>query len=265
MLANYFRKLVDLTPKFAVFFWKTFYNTATFLFKKKWEWKFMNYGYAELNMYAAEYEILCSQMYAHLANQIEIMPTDHILEVGCGRGGGCEFLLKYHPLQVTGLDFSNQAIQFCKSNYQAKNLNFEVGNAEALPFPDASFDIIFNIESSHCYGNRDQFFKEVIRCLKPNGYFLYADFMGTIHFPKREAQLKLRGFKVLNQSDITPHVLKSMDLSIPYKESILKQVPLKIVRNALVDFVGLPGSDIYQKLKANQSIYFSFVCQKPVE
>merc|ERR1719460_1375102 len=51
-------------------------------------------------------------------------------------------------------------------------LSFVQGDAENLPFPDASFDIVVNVESSHTYPHFDRFVAEVRRVLRPNGRFV---------------------------------------------------------------------------------------------
>ena len=53
------------------------------------------------------------------------------------------------------------------------------GDAENLPFEDNSFDAIINVESSHCYGNVEQFLREVHRVLRPGGDFLFVDLRGA--------------------------------------------------------------------------------------
>jgi hypothetical protein len=106
------------------------------------------------------------------------------------------------------------------------------------------------------------FFKEVARTLKPSGFFLYSDFMSRIHYPKRPLQLEACGLKILSEQEITSQVLKSMDLSRPYKEDLLKKMVPKPFRKSIADFVGLPGSNIYNKFANGEVIYFSFVCSK---
>ncbi len=51
-----------------------------------------------------------------------------------------------------------------------------VGDALNLPFDVSTFDIIINVEASHCYPDQARFFSEVSRILKKDGVFLYADF-----------------------------------------------------------------------------------------
>lgn len=265
MFSKLFRKLVDLSPVLSFTIWKYFYELSALLFKKMVSWKFMNYGYADTENSSANYDVLCGNLYRLLWNQIPLENGKRVLEIGSGRGGGCELLLDYQPESVTGLDFSAQAIKFCRKNYHDKRLNFVAGNAEKLPFEDHSFDVILNVESSHCYGNRLAFFKEVARTLKPSGYFLYADFMGRVHYPKRPAQLEECGLRVLSEKEITPQVIRSMELSQPYKEDLLNKMVIKPFQKPIVDFIGLPGSNIYNKFASGETIYFAMVCCKAEE
>ena len=262
MLSKLFRKLVDFSPKLSLIGWKYFYELTARLFKRMASWKFMNYGYANEETTSTDYDILCGNLYRHLFDQVKFNNKTNVLEIGCGRGGGNELLLQYNPESVTGVDFSKNVIKFCNQNYHDARLKFVVGNAENLPFADNSFDVIVNIESSHCYGNREAFFKEVARTLKPSGYFLYADFMGRIHYPKRPAQLKSCGFEMITKQEITPQVLKSMELSRTYKEGLIKKIVIKPFRKPIADFAGLPGSNIYNKFANGDTLYFSMVCRR---
>jgi len=264
MLASLFRKLVDFSPNMSVKLWKFFYEIAASYFRNMKEWKYMNYGFATPGENSADdLNKLSENLYNHLFNQTDLRDKS-VLEVGCGRGGGCELALSHGPKAVTGLDFSAQVIRFCKKFYTQPELHFVTGNAEDLPFETATFDVIINLESSHCYGNRIKFFEEVFDKLKPGGYFLYADFMGTEHLPKRPQQLANAGFEVGELQRITPNVLESMRLSTPFKEEIInKRVP-KLFRKPIHDFAGLPGSDIYKNFDSGKITYFSIVCKKPL-
>ena len=137
-------------------------------------WAFMNYGYAcetqesspDLEP-ADEPNRLSYQLYHHLANKVP-MENKAVLEVGSGRGGGAALLHKYRrPARMTGVDFSREAIQLCRKRYHANGLEFIHGDAEHLPLPDDAYDVVLNVESSHCYGSVPDFLKEAARVLKP--------------------------------------------------------------------------------------------------
>ena len=101
----------------------------------------------------------------------------NVLEIGSGRGGGAMHVLKYlKPETIVGIDISKEAIRLCDSFYKAPGLSFMIGDSENLPFKNNTFDVVINVESSHCYGNIPQFLSEVQRVLNPNGFFLWADF-----------------------------------------------------------------------------------------
>ena len=56
-------------------------------------------------------------------------------------------------LTLIGLDFSREAVSLCNKWYEQENLDFREGNAQDLPFQKNSFDVVYNVESSHCYGD----------------------------------------------------------------------------------------------------------------
>jgi ubiquinone/menaquinone biosynthesis C-methylase UbiE len=64
----------------------------------------------------------------------------------------------------------------CIEHIGIPGLTFKSGAAEALPFDDESFDVVINIESSHCYQSIAKFLSSVHRVLRPNGYFAFAEF-----------------------------------------------------------------------------------------
>ena len=91
------------------------------------------------------------------------------LDVGCGRGGTAALLAEQFGAVAAGVDLSPEAIAFCRNAHRAPGLRFEVGDAENLPFDDASFDVVTNLESSHTYPDMRAFLGEVRRVLRPAG------------------------------------------------------------------------------------------------
>jgi hypothetical protein len=57
-------------------------------------------------------------------------------------------------------------------------------------------------------------------------------------------------------------VLLAMELSAPYKEAMIKKIVFKPFRKPINDFVGIPGSNIYNKFNSGETIYFSMLCRK---
>jgi len=135
-----------------------------------------------------------------------------ILDVGCGRGGACSYYVRYHaPAAVVGVDLIAEHVAFCTATHQAKNLRFAPGDAQDLPFDDASFDVVTNVESSHCYPRLDRFFSEVRRVLRPGGVFCYTDNLSAGAVEERTSQLREYG-EVRRAQTITAEVVQALDL-----------------------------------------------------
>ena len=86
------------------------------------------------------------QVNSALISDLAPAPGDHLIEVGCGSGLLCRLIAPMLNLggRITGLDISPEIITFAQ-NYAMKTgltdlIQWSTGQAEALPFNDASFD-----------------------------------------------------------------------------------------------------------------------------
>ena len=177
MLKTIILIILKLSPSSKKWFWEKWYD----IFAKKARnsnLKLMNYGYhaPELNLdldYDDENERHPIQLYHFVSSHADIK-NKNILEVGSGRGGGASYIARYlKPSSITGMDISNEAVGLCSEFYNIPNLNFVCGDSESIPFPDNSFDVLINVESSHCYGDMSKFLSEAYRILKRGGFFLF--------------------------------------------------------------------------------------------
>lgn len=98
-----------------------------------------------------------------------------VLDVGCGGGFLSEALAKL-DYNVTGIDLSESAIINAKNHAQSqglKNINYMVGSALNLPFPDASFDVVVASDVLEHIPDIDKTISEISRVLKPSGVFVF--------------------------------------------------------------------------------------------
>ena len=138
-----------------------------------------------------------------------------ILDVGSGRGGPCRYLARYSGASaVVGVDASAENVRFCQRTQRpgdAVKPVFTHGRAERLPLAEASFDVVLNVESSHCYSDIGAFFAEVRRVLVPGGYLAYTDVTRGPEQPQvRERMLLEAGLEVYSHEDITGQVARSI-------------------------------------------------------
>jgi demethylmenaquinone methyltransferase/2-methoxy-6-polyprenyl-1,4-benzoquinol methylase/phosphoethanolamine N-methyltransferase len=115
-------------------------------------------------------------------DQALIQPGDDVLDVGCGTGGvTLPAKIQAQAGKVYGIDPAPEMVAFARKKAARKGLDidFRVGVIEALPFPDASMDVVTSSMMMHHLPDdlKVRGLAEVFRVLKPGGRLLIADFM----------------------------------------------------------------------------------------
>jgi ubiquinone/menaquinone biosynthesis C-methylase UbiE len=200
----------------------------------------------------------CIQLYHHVATQVELKGK-RVLEVSCGHGGGASFLTRtLQPARYTGLDLNPTGIRFCQRRHQVPGLDFLQGDAENLPFPDASFDAVINVEASHCYPDFPRFLAQVARVLRPGGFFCYADFRFDEGLADWEQALASAPLKQIKSRVINAEVLRGMDRNSERSQKLLVRHLPQFMHSLGRDFAGIQGSRIYNALKEDRLSYRSY-------
>lgn len=269
MLIKIFLALSSVSPHIKKLLWKQWYQFLASHYQTK-EWSFMNYGYTAIGDHsetlkldeADEPDRYAIQLYHHVTGAVDLTNLD-VLEIGCGRGGGASYVARYlKPKTLTGLDFSDRAIQFCKHAHAVDGLSFIKGDAESLAFDAASFDAVINLESSHCYGSMEMFLANAKRVLRQNGYFLYADFRNKNDVALLHSQMEKSGMKILKREDITANVLRSLDLDDQRKLILIRALFRDWLLKPFQEFAGVKGSKIHSGFQSGTMIYLHYVLQK---
>ncbi|MHC1741208.1 MAG: class I SAM-dependent methyltransferase [Anaerolineaceae bacterium] len=268
MLAIFYTKMCDLFPGFRKSSRKQMYQLMAFGYQKQ-DWTFMNYGYApegtgpELALHAEdEINRYCIQLYHHLASAVDLHGLK-LLEVGSGRGGGADYIKRYlDPESVVGMDYSDKAVNLCNEHYHVDGLSFAPGDAENLPFDDESFDVVLNLESSHCYGSMPDFLEQVKRVLKPGGYFMFSDFRNSEQLAELDEQLERCGLRCLTRENITSNVLKALDADHGRRFAHIQRGVPKWLHKLFREFAGNKDTWIYNSFQSGEIVYQNFLFQK---
>lgn len=229
---------------------------------------FLNYAFVEEPPRALpldpadEINRACIQLYHHVATQVDLRGRA-VLEVSCGHGGGASWIARQlKPASYTGLDLNPSGIRFCRERHRVDGLTFVRGDAERLPFPDASFDAVLNVEASHCYPSLPRFLAEVARVLRPGGHFLYADFRFAQGFADWDAALAGAPLTLRATRDISAEVLRGMRQNSERSMALIVRHLPKFLHGLGRDFAGIEGSRIYEALKSGEVSYRSYCFEK---
>ena len=100
-----------------------------------------------------------------------------VLEIGCGKGYNSDALARHNPdVRFCGIDLTPAHVALANEKARRRpNLTFHQADYHALPFPDASFDLVFGIECLCHARDLAQVLSEVRRVLRPGGRFVLTD------------------------------------------------------------------------------------------
>ncbi|MGH7784596.1 MAG: class I SAM-dependent methyltransferase, partial [Candidatus Binatia bacterium] len=247
-----FLYIVNHSPRLRAFVFRRLFEYLARRYRHVTNWTQMNYGYAEGPGHGhtialkpnEEQERYCHQLYLRTVNGVDLSGKD-IVEVSCGRGGGAAFIYRHcQPRTLSGIDVAAAAIELCKRVHRAPGLSFLQGAAEKLPLLNETADAVINVEASLCYSDRDRFYSEVHRVLRPEGYFCYADLQWPEAIDGLVATLQGVGFDLLQLDDITANVSRALQLDSDRRLECVSANAPWFLRHAMRTFGGAPGTRI---------------------
>jgi arsenite methyltransferase len=124
-----------------------------------------------------------AESFAGVANPFSLgrlVPGERVLDLGCG--AGTDSLVAAQMVgqtgHVTGLDMTPEMLAKARASAAelgTANVEFVEGEAERLPFPDESFDVVISNGVIDLVLDKDAVFSEIVRVLKPGGRIQVAD------------------------------------------------------------------------------------------
>ncbi len=138
-----------------------------------------------------EFHIRGREATVELADRAGITSGLRVLDVGSGLGGSVRYLARERECHAKGLDLTQEYVEVAKSLAKLVGLegkvDFHQGSALELPFESNSFDVVWTEHAQMNIEDKDRFYSEISRVLKPRGRLAFHDIFqgneGELHYP----------------------------------------------------------------------------------
>ena len=135
-----------------------------------------------------------------------------VLDVGCGTGYLLRRLAGRVPqaLELAGLDAAPGMIERARAMAADSRMRFATGTAEALPYPDQTFDLVVSTTSFDHWADQRAGLAECARVLVPGGHLVLIDQFSAWLAPtllggrRHKARTKRRAARLLAQAGFSP-------------------------------------------------------------
>jgi sterol 24-C-methyltransferase len=218
-------------------------------------------------------------MNEQLATKLALPTNSYVLDAGCGEGNVAMYLADKHHLRVSGIDLLQFNVNNAKKKQHDDNVNFQVGSYMQLPYPDATFDAVYTMETLVHAPDYRKALKEFYRVLKPNGRLVLFEYtikperdvtpaeqegmrrikqvnevaampaFNEFTFGSMASKLKDAGFSNATTTDITPRMLPMLKKFYTIALPIYNVFRLLHLENHLIN--GMSAVEFYK----NQSLW----------
>jgi 27-O-demethylrifamycin SV methyltransferase len=138
-----------------------------------------------------------------MADAAQLQPGLSVLDVGCGTGApACELATRF-GVSVVGITTSEVGVEAARERAAAAGLpgvTFEKRDGTDNGFPNASFDRVWVLESSHLMRERDRLVAECARVLRPGGRLVLCDLVRHREIPFQEVRDRRADFITLREA-----------------------------------------------------------------
>ena len=182
------------------------------------------------------------RLIVELSKFAELEDGFRMLDAGCGMGGSSLYLAQKHQAEVIAITLSSRQVEIAQEKVAAagcSTVEFRVEDALAMSsLDDASFDLVWSLESCEQFFDKPRFLEQALRVLRPSGKLMLATWCSSKEtFTDRDAtkykklceafdvpymptistysqMLKDAGFNLPKEANWKPQVEKSWDIGI---------------------------------------------------
>ncbi|MEP7323276.1 MAG: methyltransferase domain-containing protein [Saprospiraceae bacterium] len=230
-----------------------------------------------------------------MAGEVDIKPSDMLLDAGCGQGGSALWLAKHIGCTVKGVTLVPHQAAVANREANERGLNdkaqFSVQDYANTNFEDESFSVIWACESLCHAPSKKSFYDEAFRLLKPGGRLIVAEYIRYRRdyptkdeailqdwcsgwsmpdldtWSEHQRHLIESGFTSINEKDITKHVTPSLHRLFRMSKTLLKMgkfLNFTKIRNDIKHHNQLASMSQYEALTKNLWYYCIYSAAKPI-
>ena len=179
-----------------------------------------------------------------------VQPGNRALDLCCGTGD-LALALARRGADVTGIDFSPAMLEIAEGRRhrdfkpQTSNLKFMPGDAQQIPFPDASFDIVTVGYGLRNLTSWEKGLAEMHRVAKPGARLVVLDFgkpanalWRGIYFAHLKCAVPLLGWIFCGNADAYAYILESLKQYPAQPAVAAKMRELKLANVRIINFLG---------------------------
>lgn len=145
-------------------------------------------------------EVATGRLTTLMVEAAQLSAGQRVLDVGCGTGAPACRLASEHGVEVLGITTSAVGVAAARARAAeaaVPRATFEVRDGTDNGLPDASFDRVWVLESSHLMPDRAALVNECARVLEPGGRVVLCDIVRRREIPFLELRERQREFAVL--------------------------------------------------------------------
>lgn len=185
-----------------------------------------------------------------------------IFDIACGEGFGSFMLANAGCDRVIGVDLDDGTIEKAEKKYRAPNLEFHVGDAQQVLFPERTFDCIVSFETIEHLEFPEKYLYAMTKILKGDGIYICSTpvRVGGLLSDKPKNPFHYREWNLREFRSLLSHHFGEINIygqsfyfqntPIPFDRIIMgtlcklffrSQFP-KLFQSGITDFPGLPES-----------------------
>jgi len=198
----------------------------------------------------------------------------YVLDICSGMGGPARYLAHRYGCRVVGLDITESryrgATRLTKLVKLDHLVEFKLGDAMDMPFPDNTFDVAIGQEAWAHVPDKARLIKECARVLKPAGVLAFTDILqaGPLRTPELERLRREMSFPYLETLDGYARLLEEFNFTLLEREDLsplwtrILQQRLEMYRSLKEETVEKFGEKHYRRWDETYSFFVSLFGEK---